>query len=99
MRYISYVITDQISPLCVSYVHLLKGKSEPVNKKLFDIFRQCNFAEESGDGVSVVVSVYGEEAYVFSDNFITVCIPFNKEGYNEQKNTQQNNQETTRNNS
>lgn len=50
---------------------------------MFDIFRQCHFAEESGHGVPSVVGVYGEKAYEFSENFITVCIPFNREGFHE----------------
>ena len=54
----------------------LKSKSEPVNKQLFDIFRACNFAEESGYGMPSVVSVY-----VFSDFYIDVIIPFNKDGF------------------
>ena len=59
----------------------LLGKSKPVNKELFDIFRACDFAEESGHGVPSVVKVYGEEAYIFSEYFIDVVIPFNREGF------------------
>ena len=54
----------------------LRGKSSPVNKRLFSIFSQCGMAEESGHGVPSVVRVYGEQAYVFSDHFIDVVIPF-----------------------
>lgn len=74
-------------PKSLTKEQFLKGKSEPVNKRLFDIFRQCHFAEESGHGVPSVVNVYGEEAYEFSDNFITVRIPFNKDGFSESKKT------------
>lgn len=49
---------------------------------MFDIFRACNFAEESGHGVPSVVKVYGEEAYIFSDFYINVVIPFNRNGFN-----------------
>lgn len=52
--------------------------SEPVNKQLFDIFRACNFAEESRHGVSSVAKIYGEEEYIFSDYFIDLVKPFNK---------------------
>ena len=68
-------------PKVLTKEQFLKGKSEPVNKQLFDIFRSCNFAEESGHGVPSVVSKYGEDAYVFSEHFIDVIIPFNKNGF------------------
>ncbi len=69
-------------PKVLTKEQFLKGKSEPVNKELFDVFRSCNFAEESGHGVPSVVSVYGKDAYVFSDFFIDVVIPFNTKGFN-----------------
>lgn len=72
-------------PKVLTKEQFLRGKSEPVNKQLFDIFRACNFAEESGHGVPSVVSVYGDEAYVFSEYFIDVIIPFNKDGFNKTK--------------
>lgn len=68
-------------PRALTKEQFLKGKSEPVNKQLFDIFRACNFAEESGHGVPSVVGIYGDDAYVFSEFFIDVIIPFNKEGF------------------
>ena len=72
-------------PKVLTKEQFLNGKSEPVNKQLFDIFRACNFAEESGHGVPSVVSVYGDDAYVFSEYFIDVIIPFNKDGFNKPK--------------
>ena len=68
-------------PSVLTKEQFLRGKSEPVNKQLFDIFRACNFAEESGHGVPSVVKVYGEDAYIFSEYFIDVVIPFNREGF------------------
>ena len=68
-------------PKALTKEQFLKGKSEPVNKQLFDVFRSCNFAEESGHGVPSVVSRYGEDAYVFSEYFIDVMIPFDKNGF------------------
>ena len=58
-----------------------KGVSNPVNKKLFDIFKTCGFGEESGHGVPTVVSIYGEKAYRFSESYINVIIPFDKSGF------------------
>lgn len=56
----------------------LSGKTEPVNKELMKIFLQCGIVEHSGHGVPIVVREYGENAYTFSKNMITVTIPFNK---------------------
>lgn len=54
----------------------LSGKTEPVNKDLMKIFLQCGIVEHSGHGVPIVVKEYGESAYTFSQNMITVTIPF-----------------------
>ncbi len=72
-------------PRALTKEQFLKGKSEPVNKELFNVFRACRFAEESGHGVPSVVRTYGERAYVFSEFFIDVIIPFNKEGFQKAK--------------
>ncbi len=84
-----YVYSDRLEiesfggiPRVLTKEQFLKGKREPVNKQLFDIFRACDFAEESGHGVPSVVSVYGENAYIFSEYFIDVIIPFDKKGFN-----------------
>ena len=42
------------------------------------IFLQCGIVEHSGHGVPIVVREYGEKAYTFSENMITVTIPFDK---------------------
>ena len=42
------------------------------------IFLQCGIVEHSGHGVPIVVKEYGEKAYSFSQNMITVTIPFNR---------------------
>ena len=57
----------------------LSGKTEPVNKELMKIFLQCGIVEHSGHGVPIVVREYGEKAYTFSENMITVTIPFDEE--------------------
>lgn len=52
--------------------------SIPVNKKLSEILLQLHISEKSGRGVPRIVNVYGQEAFAFTDNAITVTIPFNK---------------------
>lgn len=41
-----------------------------------DVFKSCGITEHSGHGVPEVVKVYGDKAYKFSTNTITVTIPF-----------------------
>ena len=55
-----------------------KGVSIPVNKKLSEIFLQLHISEKSGRGVPRIVKEYGQEAFSFGDNAITVTIPFNR---------------------
>lgn len=56
----------------------LSGKTAPVNKALMKIFRECGIIGHPGHGVPVVVKEYGEKAYSFSKNMITVTIPFSR---------------------
>ena len=53
------------------------GHSVPVNEKLSEIFLQLHISEKTGRGIPVISSEYGEGAFDFSDNDITVTIPFN----------------------
>ena len=54
-----------------------RGHSVPVNEKLSEIFLQLHISEKTGRGLPVISSEYGEGAFDFSDNDITVTIPFN----------------------
>ena len=54
-----------------------KGKSEPRNKKLSDIFVQLHISERTGRGVPTILNSYGEKAFEFANNWIQVTIPFN----------------------
>ena len=55
-----------------------RGRSIPVNKKLSEILVQLHISEKSGRGVPRIVSEYGKEAFEFTDNSITVTIPFDR---------------------
>lgn len=54
------------------------GISVPVNDKLTEIFVQLHISEKSGRGVPRIVGAYGENAFRFSDNAITVTIPYDR---------------------
>ena len=70
-------------PYGLSEEEFLAGISKPVNPDLMDIFKSCRIVERSGHGVPEVVKVYGKNAYKFSANTITVTIPFDKTGFNQ----------------
>ena len=55
-----------------------KGTSEPINKRLSEIFLQLHISEKTGRGVPTIVSYYGKNAFEFEENWITVTIPFNR---------------------
>ncbi len=55
-----------------------KGTSEPVNKKLSDIFLQLHISEKTGRGVPTILSHYGKQAFDFEENWIRVTMPFNR---------------------
>lgn len=54
------------------------GISIPVNPKLTEIFVQLHISEKSGRGVPRIVGEYGESAFRFTDNAITVTIPYHR---------------------
>ena len=56
---------------------LFRGHSVPVNAKLSEVFLQLHTSEKTGRGIPVISSEYGEGAFDFSDNDITVTNPFN----------------------
>lgn len=45
------------------------------------IFLQCHIVEQTGHGVPKVVNKYGAKAYDFGTSMITVTIPFDKSGF------------------
>ncbi|MBR1703636.1 MAG: putative DNA binding domain-containing protein [Lachnospiraceae bacterium] len=54
------------------------GISIPVNAKLTEIFVQLHISEKSGRGVPRIVGEYGENAFKFSNNAITVTLPYKR---------------------
>ena len=46
--------------------------------KLTEIFVQLHISEKSGRGIPRIVGTYGESAFKFSNNAITVTIPYNR---------------------
>lgn len=62
-----------------------EGVSDPVNKELMDVFVQCGIVDRSGHGVPKVVKAYGRESFKFLGVGIMVTIPFDKKGFNVNK--------------
>lgn len=57
-----------------------KGISSPVNPSLAEIFLQLGLTERTGKGVTEITQQYGQDAFEFGKNNITVTIPFEKVG-------------------
>ncbi len=62
----------------------LSGKTHPVNEELMKIFLQCHIVEQTGHGVPKVIKKYGVNAYNFGTSTITVTIPFDRNGFNDE---------------
>lgn len=67
----------------------LSSEIQPVNAELMKIDLQYHIVNQSGHGVPIIVREYGEKAYTFSENSITVTIPFDRTGF-ESQNVHQN---------
>ena len=57
----------------------LRGISVPRNRGLMRIFQDLEITESTGHGILKIIETYGEGVFEFSDSFINVVIPFNKE--------------------
>ena len=80
-----YVFDDRIEiistgglPEDYSIEEFFCGISHPLNIELQKIMGQLNYVEQTGHGVPLIVSKYGKKAFMITDNFIVVTIPFNK---------------------
>ena len=78
-----YVFTDHIEiistggiPQNLSKEDFFRGISKPVNEELARLFIRLNLMEQTGHGVPLVVSRYGEKVFEFLDFFLRVRIPF-----------------------
>ena len=65
-------------PPCQTKEGFFAGISIPVNAKLTEIFVQLHISEKSGRGIPRITGKYGENAFKFLNNAITVTIPYNK---------------------
>ena len=73
------IISNGGLPYSLHEDQFFAGLSQPVNKRLFEIFICCKFCEQSGYGVPLIVRKYGKEAFSISDNCVIVTIPFGPE--------------------
>ena len=61
----------------MSKEEFLRGKSKPLNESLMKIAINIEITDQTGKGNKDIVSVYGPEAFEFSESFLTVKIPYN----------------------
>ncbi len=78
-----YLFDDRIEvvsygglPYGLSREGFFSGTSKPVNSRLFNIFINCDYTEQSGHGIPQIVRVYGREAFSFRDGMLIVTLPF-----------------------
>lgn len=53
------------------------GVSKPVNEELANIFLKLKYMEQSGKGISTIISKYGRDVFHFGSSFIECILPFN----------------------
>lgn len=51
--------------------------SKPVNQELANIFLKLNYMEQSGKGISTIISKYDKSVFYFGSSFIQCILPFN----------------------
>ncbi|MDR1531260.1 MAG: putative DNA binding domain-containing protein [Clostridiales bacterium] len=57
-----------------------KCRSMPRNRELMRIFKDVGLVEQLGSGMSRILSVYDESAFLFTPNFLVITFPF-KNGF------------------
>ena len=55
----------------------LRGKSKPLNERLMTIAINVDLTDQTGKGNKDIVKAYGPNAFEFSENFLTVRLPYN----------------------
>lgn len=63
-------------PLDMSREDFFSNISQPINPSLFTLLANLRYTERTGHGVELIKSRYGEEAFSFSENFLSVTLPF-----------------------
>ncbi len=74
-------------PESMSEDEFFTGTSMPKNKELMRVFNDIDLVETLGLGIPRIISAYGRECFVFSENFIKMVFPI--AGYEEYKLTPQ----------
>lgn len=63
-------------PYSLSLDEFYAGRSVPVNKSLFSVFKQSLLSEQSGHGVRIITSFYGKGVFRMGEAGVEVRIPF-----------------------
>lgn len=64
-------------PESLSREEFFNGISIPRNKELMRIYRDVELVESLGSGIPRILYAYGEECFMFTDNFIRITFPAN----------------------
>lgn len=63
-------------PYGVEAEDFFAGYSHPRNPELMKVFRDLDIAEHLGSGVPRIIEVYGKDAFIISENYLRVVLPF-----------------------
>lgn len=77
-------------PYGVTEEDFYSGRSAPRNPELMRVFRDLEIVEQLGSGIPRILKAYGKEAFVISDNFIRVILPFAKDFQSTETTNQEN---------
>ena len=64
-------------PESLSREEFFNGISIPRNKELMRIYRDVELVESLGSGIPRILHAYGEECFMFTENFIRITFPVN----------------------
>ena len=76
----------------------LEGFSLPKNKELMKVFNDLDLVEQMGTGIIRILQSYDRKSFEFFPNFIRVTFPFNKNKFNLNKKSKNNNLSEIQNN-
>ena len=63
-------------PFGMSKEDFFAGLSVPRNPELMRVFRDLDYVENLGSGIPRILEVYGRDAFVVSESFVRVVLPF-----------------------
>src|SRR5574344_2505576 len=77
-------------PDMLSKKEFFEGISVPRNKELMRVFNDLHLVESLGSGIPRILKAYGEDCFVFMDNYTRVIFPNSNQDGNQDSNQDSN---------